>query len=119
VERSLIPEIEKAIRARQRDETAVPTASWCDMAMPASTQETRQELGQGGQEDVRGRGVACAAAAPTDANEMLKELLRTATITEDDERKGLKPFRRTTDKAVHPRSTKNRRPKKSRDASRL
>ena len=39
-------------------------------------------------------------SARRDANEMLKELLKDGTITEDDERKGLKTVQETTDKAV-------------------
>ena len=35
-----------------------------------------------------------------DANEMLKEALKEGSITEDDERKGLKTVQETTDKAV-------------------
>jgi len=38
--------------------------------------------------------------ARRDANEMLKEALKEGTITEDDERKGLKSVQDTTDKAV-------------------
>ena len=38
--------------------------------------------------------------ARRDANEMLKEALKEGTITEDDERKGLKTVQETTDKSV-------------------
>ena len=39
-------------------------------------------------------------ASRREANEMLKELLKDGTITEDDERTGLKRVQDTTDKAV-------------------
>jgi ribosome recycling factor len=38
--------------------------------------------------------------ARRDANEMTKEALKEGTITEDDERKGLKTIQETTDKSV-------------------
>jgi ribosome recycling factor len=38
--------------------------------------------------------------ARRDANEMVKEALKEGSVTEDDERKGLKTIQETTDKSV-------------------
>jgi ribosome recycling factor len=38
--------------------------------------------------------------ARRDANEMIKEALKEGSVTEDDERKGLKTVQETTDKSV-------------------
>jgi len=67
--------------------------------MPALTQERRQELVKVVKKMSEDARVALRSAR-RDANEMLKELLKDGTITEDDERKGLKTVQETTDKAV-------------------
>ena len=67
--------------------------------MPALTQERRQELVKVVKKMAEDARVALRAAR-RDANEMLKELLKDGTITEDDERRGLKTVQETTDKSV-------------------
>ena len=98
-ERSLIPEIEKAIRAAQLGLNPQSDGELVRLPMPALTQERRQELVK----VVKKMAEECKVAlrgARRDANEMLKEALKDSAITEDDERKGLKSVQETTDKAV-------------------
>ena len=98
-ERSLIPEIEKAIRAGQLGLNPQSDGELVRLPMPALTQERRQELVKVVKKMSEDARVALRSAR-RDANEMLKELLKDGTITEDDERKGLKTVQETTDKAV-------------------
>jgi ribosome recycling factor len=98
-ERSLIPEIEKAIRSGQLGLNPSSDGEIVRLPMPALTQERRQELVKlvkkmGEEAKVALRG------SRRDANEMLKEFLKDGSITEDDERNGLKKVQETTDKAV-------------------
>jgi ribosome recycling factor len=67
--------------------------------MPALTQERRQELVKvvkkiGEEAKVALRG------ARRDSNEMLKELQKDGSLTEDEERNGLKKVQDATDKGV-------------------
>jgi ribosome recycling factor len=98
-ERSLIPEIEKAIRAGQLGLNPQSDGELVRLPMPALTQERRQELVKVVKKMSEDARVALRSAR-RDANEMLKELLKDGTITEDDERKGLKTVQETTDKSV-------------------
>jgi len=98
-ERSLIPEIEKAIRAAQLGLNPQSDGELVRLPMPALTQERRQELVKVVKKMSEDARVALRGAR-RDANEMLKELLKDGTITEDDERKGLKTVQETTDKSV-------------------
>ena len=98
-ERSLIPEIEKSIRAAQLGLNPQSDGELVRLPMPALTQERRQELVK----VVKKMAEECKVArrgARRDANEMLKEALKDSAITEDDERKGLKSVQDTTDKSV-------------------
>ena len=98
-ERSLIPEIEKAIRNAQLGLNPGSDGELVRLPMPALTQERRQELVK----VVKKMAEECKVAlrgARRDANEMLKEALKDSAITEDDERKGTKSVQDTTDKAV-------------------
>ena len=98
-ERSLIPEIEKSIRAAQLGLNPQSDGELVRLPMPALTQERRQELVKLVKKMAEEAKVALRGAR-RDANEMLKEALKEGTITEDDERKGLKSVQDTTDKAV-------------------
>jgi len=98
-ERSLIPEIEKSIRAGQLGLNPQSDGELVRLPMPALTQERRQELVKVVKKMSEDARVALRSAR-RDANEMLKELLKDGTITEDDECKGLKTVQETTDKAV-------------------
>ena len=98
-ERSLIPEIDKAIRASQLGLNPNSDGEMVRLPMPALTQERRQELVKLVKKMAE-EGKVALRAARRDANEMLKELLKDGGITEDDERNGLKKVQETTDKAV-------------------
>ena len=98
-ERSLIPEIEKAIRAAQLGLNPRSDGELVRLPSPALTQERRQELVKVVKKMAEEAKVALRGAR-RDANEMLKEFLKDGGITEDDERKGLKNVQETTDKAV-------------------
>ena len=98
-ERSLIPEIEKAIRAAQLGLNPQSDGELVRLPMPALTQERRQELVKVVKKMAE-EGKVALRGARRDANEMLKEALKDSAITEDDERKGLKSVQETTDKAV-------------------
>ena len=98
-ERSLIPEIEKAIRAAQLGLNPQSDGEIVRLPMPALTQERRQELVKVVKKMAEEAKVALRSAR-REANEMLKDLLKEGGITEDDERKGLKTVQETTDKSV-------------------
>ena len=98
-ERSLIPEIEKAIRSGQLGLNPNSDCELVRLPMPALTQERRQELVKVVKKMAE-EGKVALRAARRDANEMLKGLLKDGGITEDDERNGLKKVQETTDKAV-------------------
>jgi ribosome recycling factor len=98
-ERSLIPEIEKSIRAAQLGLNPSSDGELVRLPMPALTQERRQELVKLAKKMAE-EGKVALRAARRDSNEMLKELLKDGSITEDDERNGLKKVQETTDKAV-------------------
>ena len=67
--------------------------------MPALTQERRQDLVKVVKKMAEEARVALRGAR-RDANEMIKEALKEGSVTEDDERKGLKTVQETTDKSV-------------------
>jgi ribosome recycling factor len=98
-ERSLIPEIEKAIRSAQLGLNPNSDGELVRLPMPALTQERRQELVKLVKKMAE-EGKVALRAARRDANELLKSLLKDGGITEDDERNGLKKVQETTDKAV-------------------
>jgi ribosome recycling factor len=98
-ERSLIPEIEKAIRSGQLGLNPSSDGELVRLPMPALTQERRQELVKLVKKMAE-EGRVALRAARRDSNEMLKGLLKDGGITEDDERTGLKRVQETTDKAV-------------------
>jgi ribosome recycling factor len=98
-ERSLIPEIEKSIRAAQLGLNPQSDGELVRLPMPALTQERRQELVKVVKKMAEEAKVALRGAR-RDANEMLKEALKEGAITEDDERKALKTVQDTTDKSV-------------------
>jgi ribosome recycling factor len=98
-ERSLIPEIEKAIRTAQLGLNPSSDGEMVRLPMPALTQERRQELVKVVRKMAEEAKVALRGSR-REVNEMLKELLKDGNITEDDERTGLKKVQETTDKAV-------------------
>jgi ribosome recycling factor len=98
-ERTLIPEIEKSIRAAQLGLNPQSDGELVRLPMPALTQERRQDLVKVVKKMSEEARVALRGAR-RDANEMLKEALKDSAITEDDERKGLKTVQDTMDKAI-------------------
>ncbi|HEY2732276.1 MAG TPA: ribosome recycling factor [Polyangia bacterium] len=98
-ERTLIPEIEKAIRAAQLGLNPQSDGELVRLPMPALTQERRQELVKMVKKMAEEARVALRGAR-RDANEMMKDALKEGAITEDDERKGLKTVQDTMDKAI-------------------
>lgn len=98
-ERSLIPEIEKSIRNAQLGLNPSSDGEMVRLPIPALTQERRQELVKVVKKMAEEAKVALRASR-RDANETLKAFLKDGTITEDDERQGLKKVQDTTDKAV-------------------
>lgn len=98
-EKSLIPEIEKAIRAAQLGLNPTSDGEIVRVPMPPLTEERRKELVKvikkmGEEAKVALRG------ARRDANEMLKDLLKEKQITEDEEKAGLKKVQDATDAHV-------------------
>ena len=85
-ERSLIPEIEKSIRAAQLGLNPQSDGELVRLPMPALTQERRQELVKVVKKMSEDARVALRGAR-RDANEMLKELLKDGSITEDEFRR--------------------------------
>jgi ribosome recycling factor len=98
-ERTLIPEIEKGIRAAQLGLNPQSDGELVRLPMPALTQERRQELVKMVKKMAEEARVALRGAR-RDANEMMKDALKEGAITEDDERKGLKTVQDTMDKAI-------------------
>lgn len=99
-EKSLIPAIEKAIKARS--ELGLNPASDGELVripIPPLTQERRKELVKvikGMTEDAK----VGLRNARRESNEMLKELSASGDISEDDSAKGLKRVQELTDKYV-------------------
>jgi ribosome recycling factor len=98
-EKSLIPEIEKAIRSAQLGLNPSSDGEIVRLPMPPLTEERRKDLVK----VVKKMAVVAKVhlrGGRRDANEMLKELLKDKTITEDEEKGGLKKVQDATDAAV-------------------
>lgn len=98
-EKSLIPEIEKAVRAAQLGLNPSSDGEIVRLPIPALTEERRKELVKMVKKIAEEAKVGLRGAR-RDANEMLKELLKDKTITEDEEKAGLKKVQDATDSAV-------------------
>jgi ribosome recycling factor len=98
-EKSLIPEIEKSIRSAQLGLNPSSDGEVVRLPMPPLTEERRKELVKVVKKMAEEAKVHLRGAR-RDANEMLKELLKEKTITEDDEKAGLKKVQDATDAAV-------------------
>jgi ribosome recycling factor len=98
-EKSLIPEIEKAIRASQLGLNPSSDGELVRIPMPPLTEERRKDLVKMVKKMAEDAKVALRGAR-RDANEMLKEFLKDRTITEDEEKQGLKKVQDATDGAV-------------------
>ena len=98
-EKTLIPEIEKAIRAAQLGLNPNSDGEIVRVPMPPLTEERRKELVKVVKKMAEEAKVHLRSAR-RDSNEMLKELLKDKSITEDEEKQGLKRVQDTTDAAV-------------------
>ena len=98
-EKSLIPEIEKTIRASQLGLNPSSDGEIVRLPMPPLTEERRKDLVKLVKKMAEEAKVHLRGAR-RDANEMLKELLKEKEITEDEEKGGLKKVQDVTDGAV-------------------
>ena len=98
-EKSLIPEIEKAIRNAQLGLNPSSDGEIVRVPMPALTEERRKDLVKLVKKMAEEAKVA-QRGHRRDANEMLKDFLKEKTITEDEEKAGLKKVQDATDAAV-------------------
>lgn len=98
-EKSLIPEIEKSIRAAQLGLNPASDGEIVRVPLPALTEERRKDLVKVVRKMAE-EGKVALRNARRDANEMLKEALKDKSITEDEEKQGLKKVQDTTDAAV-------------------
>lgn len=98
-EKSLIPEIEKAIRVGQLGLNPSSDGEIVRLPMPPLTEERRRDLVKVVKKMAEEAKVALRGAR-RDSNEMLKELLKDKSITEDEEKQGLKRVQDATDAAV-------------------
>jgi ribosome recycling factor len=98
-EKSLIPEIEKAIRSAQLGLNPSSDGELVRLPMPPLTEERRKELVKVVKKMAEEAKVHLRGAR-RDANEMLKEFLKDKSITEDQEKQGLKKVQEATDASV-------------------
>jgi ribosome recycling factor len=98
-EKTLIPEIEKAIRSAQLGLNPASDGEIVRVPMPPLTEERRKELVKLVKKMAEEAKVALRGHR-RDANEMLKEALKEKQITEDEEKTGLKKVQEATDAAV-------------------
>jgi ribosome recycling factor len=98
-EKTLIPEIEKAIRAAQLGLNPTSDGEIVRLPMPPLTEERRRDLVKMVKKMAEEAKVALRGHR-RDANEMLKDFLKEKTITEDEEKLGLKKVQDGTDASV-------------------
>ena len=98
-EKTLIPEIEKSIRAAQLGLNPNSDGEIVRVPMPPLTEERRKDLVKMVKKMAEEAKVALRAHR-RDANEMLKSFLKDKTITEDEEKAGLKKVQDATDASV-------------------
>ena len=98
-EKSLIPEIEKSIRAAQLGLNPNSDGEVVRVPMPPLTEERRKDLVKVVKKMAEDARVALRGAR-RDSNEMLKEALKDKAISEDEEKQGLKRVQEATDKSV-------------------
>jgi len=98
-EKSLIPEIEKSIRAAQLGLNPNSDGEVVRVPMPPLTEERRRDLVKVVKKMAEDARVALRGAR-RDSNEMLKEALKDKAISEDEEKQGLKRVQEATDKSV-------------------
>jgi ribosome recycling factor len=98
-EKSLIPEIEKSIRAAQIGLNPSSDGEIVRLPIPALTEERRKDLVKMVKKQAEEAKVGLRGSR-RDANDRLKNALRDRKITEDEEKVGLKKVQEATDAAV-------------------
>ena len=96
---SLLPAIEKIIRASDLGLNPVNDGKILKVPIPALTEERRKELVKHLHKVLENHRTA-ARNIRRDANEELKRLLKDKKISEDDERRGLEEIQKLTDETM-------------------
>lgn len=98
-EKSLIPQIEKAIMKADLGLNPATNGDLIRVPMPALTEQTRKDMIKRCKAEAE-QGRVAIRNIRRDANTMLKDLLKEKDITEDDERRGEDDIQKLTDKYV-------------------
>ncbi len=98
-EKSLIPEIEKSIRVAQLGINPSSDGEIVRLPIPALTEERRKDLVKMVKK-IAEEGKVALRGHRRDANEMLKDFLKDKSLTEDEEKAGLKKVQDATDAAI-------------------
>lgn len=98
-ERSLIPEIEKAIMKADLGLNPSTNGNVIRVPMPALTQETRKEMTKSARAEAE-HGRVAVRTVRREANADIKELLKEKDISEDDARRGEEEVQKLTDKYI-------------------
>jgi ribosome recycling factor len=98
-EATLIPKIEKAIRASNLGLNPANDGKVVRIPVPTLTEERRKQLVKKVHE-VAEHGRTAVRSERREANEVLKKLLKDHKISEDDERRGLEQVQKLTDQHV-------------------
>lgn len=98
-EKSLIPQIEKAILKADLGLNPATSGDTIRVPMPALTEQTRRDMIKVCRAEAE-HGRVAIRNIRRDANTMLKDLLKEKEITEDEERKGQDEIQKLTDKYV-------------------
>ena len=96
---TLIPKIEKAIRASNLGLNPANDGKVVRIPVPSLTEERRKQLVKKVHE-VAEHGRTAIRSERREANEVLKKLLKDSKISEDDERRGLEQVQKLTDQHV-------------------
>lgn len=98
-EKSLIPQIEKAILKADLGLNPTTSGDTIRVPMPALTEQTRRDMIKRCKAEAE-QGRVAIRNIRRDANSMLKDLLKEKEITEDEERKGQDDIQKLTDKYI-------------------
>ena len=96
---TLIPKIEKSIRAANLGLNPANDGKVVRIPVPALTEERRKQLVKKVHE-IAEHGRTAIRSERREANEVLKKLLKDHRISEDDERRGLEQVQKLTDQHV-------------------
>ncbi len=95
-DKSMIPDIEKAIMKSDLGLNPATAGDVIRIAMPALTEETRKAFGRQARQEAESARVSIRNGR-RDANGMLKELVKEKEISEDEERRGQEVIQKLTD----------------------